>query len=69
MVCARCQRLQKSTELTTPAVKLKNELNHTPQGSGGTSEYGKGKGSRTLTSAGITKVRRHLHLTTIRTYR
>ena len=56
MVCAKCQKLQKSTELATPGVKRKNELYY---GSPASSSNGgdKSKSSATLGSTGICKVK------------
>ena len=56
MVCAKCQKLQKSTELATPGVKRKNELYY---GSPASSSNGgdKSKSSATLGSTGIGKVK------------
>ena len=56
MVCAKCQKLQKSTELATPGVKRRNELYY---GSPASSANGgeKNKSSATLGATGIGKVR------------
>ncbi|MCJ1452120.1 hypothetical protein MMC28_002462 [Mycoblastus sanguinarius] len=54
MVCAKCQKLQKKTELATPAVKRKNEMYY---GSPTLSNSVAGsKPSATLGSTGIGKV-------------
>jgi len=57
MVCAKCQKLQKSTELATPGVKRKNELYYGPPASSVGGSGDKRKPSATLGSTGIGKVR------------
>ena len=58
MVCAKCQKIQKKTELATPGVKRKNDMYYgsptssTPSGSG----RDKSKTSATLGNTGIGKV-------------
>jgi hypothetical protein len=55
MVCAKCQKLSKSTTLATPAVKKKSEMYYgSPAGS---SKSGDKKTSATLGNNGIGKVR------------
>ena len=71
MVCAKCQKLQKSTQLATPSVKRKNELYHTPQASSSNAVSRKTDGSSTLGNTRVTKVfvskatTRNNHLTII----
>lgn len=58
MVCAKCQKLQKSTQLATPGVKHKNEMYYgSPAGSASSSSSSKGKASTTIGPSGIGKVR------------
>ncbi len=57
MVCAKCQRLQKSTELATPGVKRKNELYYGSPSSSTNGTGDKSKSSATLGSTGAGKVR------------
>ncbi|KAI9845261.1 MAG: hypothetical protein M1837_005017 [Sclerophora amabilis] len=48
MVCARCQRLQKSTELATPGVKRRNDMYYgSPASSSNTKAGGDQKSSST----------------------
>ena len=58
MVCAKCQKLAKSTTLATPGVKKKNDMYYgSPAGSGSRSKSGEaGKTSATLGQNGIGKV-------------
>ena len=55
MVCAKCQKVKKKTELATPAVKRKNDMYYgssaSSAGGGDTS-----KSSATLGNTGIGKV-------------
>jgi hypothetical protein len=56
MVCAKCQKLSKSTTLATPAVKKKSEMYYgSPAGSSKSGD--KTKTSATLGNNGIGKVR------------
>jgi hypothetical protein len=52
MVCAKCQKLNKTT-LATPGVKKKSEMYY---GSAASSSSSTGKKSATLGQTGITKV-------------
>ena len=58
MVCAKCQKLQKNTELATPGVKRKNELYYGSPASSTNGGGEKGKTSATLGSNGVGKVRK-----------
>jgi len=54
MVCSKCQKKLKSTELATPGVKRKNEMYYgSPSSTAG--DAGKGK-KATLGSTGVGKV-------------
>ncbi|KAK5278218.1 hypothetical protein LTR16_008877, partial [Cryomyces antarcticus] len=53
MVCAKCQKLLKKTELATPNVKKKNEMYF---GSPAGSTKSASKGSATLGNTGVGKV-------------
>lgn len=56
MVCAKCQKVQKKTELATPGVKRKNDIYY---GSPSSSTSGKSTGSKpsaTLGNTGVGKV-------------
>ncbi|KAF9892427.1 hypothetical protein FE257_001535 [Aspergillus nanangensis] len=59
MVCSKCQKKLKSTELATPGVKRKNEMYYgspsTSLGGGGSGVDSKGKSKPTLGSTGIGK--------------
>jgi len=62
MVCAKCQKLQKSTELATPGVKRKNDLYYGSPAATAKGAGDKSKSSATLGSAGVGKVRRSSRL-------
>jgi len=51
MVCAKCQKLQKTTQLATPAVKRKSDIYH-----GSSASSDRSKSSATLGATGISKV-------------
>ena len=54
MVCSKCQKKLKSTELATPGVKRKSEMYHgSPAATVG---GGDSKGKATLGSTGVSKV-------------
>ncbi|KAI9675324.1 MAG: hypothetical protein M1817_001227 [Caeruleum heppii] len=55
MVCARCQRLQKATELATPGVKRKNDLYYGSPASTTSKMTDKTKSSSGSSSNGVTK--------------
>ncbi|KAI9801088.1 MAG: hypothetical protein M1833_002956 [Piccolia ochrophora] len=55
MVCAKCQRLSKSTELATPAVKRKNDMYYGSPASSSSKTGDKTKSSATLGSTGVGK--------------
>ena len=55
MVCAKCQKLQKQTQLATPGVKRKNDIYYGSSTSSA-SAGSKGKPSATLGQTGISKV-------------
>lgn len=55
MVCAKCQKLQKKTELATPGVKRRNEMYYGSPASSMTSAGDKSKKSPTAGVAGIGK--------------
>jgi hypothetical protein len=60
MVCAKCQKLSKSTALATPGVKKKNDM-YFGSPAGSSSKSGdKTKTSATLGSNGIGKVNHHI---------
>lgn len=61
MVCAKCQKLQKKTELVTPGVKRKNEMYYGSLASSATSAGNKSKTSATAGVAGIGKVETMLY--------
>jgi hypothetical protein len=58
MVCAKCQKKLKSTELATPGVKRKNDMYYGSPSTtlGGSSAAGAAKGKSTLGNTGIGKV-------------
>ena len=56
MVCAKCQRLTKSTELATPSVKRKNELYYGSPATASSKAADKSKTSATLGNNGVGKV-------------
>ena len=56
MVCAKCQKVQKKTELATPAVKRKNDMYYGSPASSAASGSGKIKTSATLGNTSIGKV-------------
>lgn len=57
MVCTKCQKKLKSTELATPGVKRKNDMYYgSPSTTLGGSSAGAAKGKSTLGNAGIGKV-------------
>lgn len=58
MVCTKCQKLQKKTELATPGVKRKNEMYYGSPASSTTSAGDKSKASATAGVTGIGKVDR-----------
>lgn len=53
MVCSKCQKKLKSTELATPGVKNKNDMYY---GSPSTTLGGGSKGKATLGATGVGKV-------------
>ncbi|OJD24511.1 hypothetical protein ACJ73_04132 [Blastomyces percursus] len=56
MVCSKCQRKLKKTELATPAVKRKNDMYYgSPSSTVGGGGDAKSKSSATLGNAGISK--------------
>ncbi|KAJ6133967.1 hypothetical protein N7523_000289 [Penicillium sp. IBT 18751x] len=57
MVCAKCQKKLKSTELATPGVKRKNDMYYGSPSTtlGGSSAAGAAKGKPTLGNTGIGK--------------
>ena len=56
MVCAKCQKLQKTTRLATPGVKRKNDIYYgSPAAAGGASKEAGKKPSATLGNTGIAK--------------
>ena len=55
MVCARCEKLQKTTHLATPGVKRKNDI-YLGSPTAASTASGKTKSSATLGSTGVTKV-------------
>lgn len=58
MVCGKCQKKLKATELATPGVKSKNDMYYgSPSGTLG---GGPAKGKATLGSTGVGKVSRFL---------
>ncbi len=57
MVCTRCQKLQKKTELATPSVKRKSDIYY-----GSSTTGDKTKSSATAGPTGIGKVLRLLFL-------
>lgn len=57
MVCVKCQKLQKKTELATPSVKRKSDIYH-----GSSTSGDKGKSSATVGPTGIGKVLTFLSL-------
>ena len=57
MVCSKCQKLLKRTELATPGVKRKNELYYGSSASANGNEQH--KSSTTVGSNGVGKVRVH----------
>lgn len=59
MVCAKCQKKLKATELATPGVKRKNEMYYGSPSTtlgGGSSAGSAAKGKSTLGTAGVGKV-------------
>lgn len=57
MVCAKCQKKLKTTELATPGVKRKNEMYYgSPSTAVGGGSAGASKGKSTLGSTGVGKV-------------
>jgi len=56
MVCSKCQKLQKKTELATPGVKRKNDLYYGSPATSSSSAGDKSKLSATLGTNGIGKV-------------
>jgi len=57
MVCSKCQKLLKKTELATPGVKRKNDLYYGSPAASSTGAGDKSKPSATLGANGIGKVR------------
>ena len=57
MVCSKCQKLVKKTELATPGVKRKNDLYYGSPAASSTAAGDKTKPSATLGANGIGKVR------------
>ena len=62
MVCAKCQKIQKKTELATPGVKRKNEMYYGSLASSATNAGNKSKSLATAGVAGIGKVDRLLYI-------
>lgn len=62
MVCAKCQKLQKKTELATPGVKRKNEMYYGSPASSMTSAGNNSKRSATVGVIGIGKVNRPFYI-------
>ncbi|MCJ1465509.1 hypothetical protein MMC07_004127 [Pseudocyphellaria aurata] len=60
MVCAKCQKLQKKTELATPGVKRRNEMYYGSPASSTTGASDTSKTSATLGATGIGKVSKPL---------
>jgi hypothetical protein len=57
MVCAKCQKKLKATELATPGVKRKNDMYYgSPATTLGGSSADKGKSKPTLGATGVGKV-------------
>jgi hypothetical protein len=56
MVCAKCQKLAKSTTLATPGVKKRNDMYYGSPAGSGSKGGDKGKTSATLGQNGIGKV-------------
>lgn len=60
MVCTKCQKKLKTTELATPGVKRKNEMYYgspsTTLGGGSAAGAGSAKGKSTLGATGVGKV-------------
>jgi len=57
MVCAKCQKKLKSTELATPGVKRKNDMYYgSPATTLGGSSAAAAKGKSTLGNTGVGKV-------------
>lgn len=56
MVCAKCQKLSKKTELATPSVKRKNDLYYGSPASTSARSSDKSKTSATLGNNGVGKV-------------
>jgi hypothetical protein len=56
MVCAKCQKLSKSTTLATPGVKKKNDMYYGSPAGSGSKGGDKSKTSATLGQNGIGKV-------------
>lgn len=57
MVCAKCQKKLKATELATPGVKHKNDMYYGSPTTLGGSSTDKGKSKPTLGATGVGKVR------------
>jgi cysteine-rich PDZ-binding protein len=64
MVCAKCQRLAKSTTLATPGVKKKNDMYYGSPAGSGSKGGDSSKTSATLAQNGIGKVSGHWMLGT-----
>lgn len=57
MVCAKCQKKLKATELATPGVKHKNDMYYgSPSTTLGGGSADKAKGKSTLGNTGVSKV-------------
>jgi hypothetical protein len=56
MVCSKCQKKLKSTELATPGVKRKNDMYYGSPSSSNGGGADKGKAKATLGATGIGKV-------------
>ncbi len=56
MVCSKCQKQMKKTELATPGVKHRNDMYYGSPAAGKTGSSDKSKASATLGTSGIGKV-------------
>lgn len=66
MVCAKCQKISKKTELATPSVKRKNDLYYGSPASTSVGNSDKSKTSATLRNNGVGKVRFYRRLFALR---
>lgn len=57
MVCAKCQKALKATELATPSVKRRSEIYYGSPATASKTAVDKGKTSATLGNSGVGKVR------------